>query len=172
MRRRSALRNTRASERCLSGRGGLEDGRLVCEPEVLVYLRQPCRRGVWAAPAGEHAELHGIEGLSASLTRQESETLHAHGVNCLRTFPGPGSVVWGARTMAGADTAVSEWKFLPVRRLSLFLEQSLYRGTRWVVFRTERRAALVTDPDRDRDVHERTLPERRVPGPPRPGLLR
>jgi phage tail sheath protein FI len=114
--------------------GGTVDTFPPCGAVAGVIARTDAARGVWAAPAGEHAELHGIEDLSASLRRQESETLHAHGVNCLRTFPGVGSAVWGARTMAGADTAVSEWKFLPVRRLSLFLEQSLYRGTKRVVF--------------------------------------
>ena len=56
------------------------------------------------------------------------------GLNCLRSFPVFGNVVWGARTMAGADLKASEWKYVPVRRLALFLEESLYRGTQWVVF--------------------------------------
>jgi phage tail sheath protein FI len=56
------------------------------------------------------------------------------GVNCLRTFPVIGRVVWGARTTAGADQLASEWKYVPVRRLALYIEESLYRGTQWAVF--------------------------------------
>jgi phage tail sheath protein FI len=55
-------------------------------------------------------------------------------VNCLRSFPVAGNVVWGARTLQGADALASEWKYVPVRRLAYFLEESLYRGTQWVVF--------------------------------------
>jgi len=60
--------------------------------------------------------------------------LNLLGVNCLRTFPVFGNVVWGARTLAGADHLASEWKYIPVRRLALFIEESLFRGTKWVVF--------------------------------------
>jgi uncharacterized protein len=49
-------------------------------------------------------------------------------------MPGTGRVVWGSRTREGADRLASEWKYLPVRRLTLFIEESLYRGTQWVVF--------------------------------------
>ena len=56
------------------------------------------------------------------------------GINCLRTFPVVGAVVWGARTLRGADVLADEYKYIPVRRLALFLEESLYRGTQWVVF--------------------------------------
>ena len=56
------------------------------------------------------------------------------GINCLRNFPASGRVVWGSRTLQGDDRLASEWKYLPVRRFTLFLEESLYRGTQWVVF--------------------------------------
>ena len=56
------------------------------------------------------------------------------GINCLRSFQVCGHVCWGARTLVGADVAVSERKYIPVRRLVLFLEESLYRGLKWVVF--------------------------------------
>jgi hypothetical protein len=56
------------------------------------------------------------------------------GINCLRTFPITGTVVWGARTLRGADQLADEYKYVPVRRLALFIEESLYRGTQWVVF--------------------------------------
>ena len=55
-------------------------------------------------------------------------------VNCLRSFPVNGRVVWGSRTLVGANQLASEWKYLPVRRTALYIEESLYRGTQWVVF--------------------------------------
>jgi phage tail sheath protein FI len=64
----------------------------------------------------------------------ENGRLNPLGVNCLRTFPVVGPVAWGARTLAGADRLGDQWKYLPVRRLALFLEESLYRGTQWAVF--------------------------------------
>jgi len=60
--------------------------------------------------------------------------LNPLGVDCLRSFPIFGNISWGARTLDGADQIASEWKYIPVRRFALFLEESLYRGTKWVVF--------------------------------------
>jgi hypothetical protein len=60
--------------------------------------------------------------------------LNPLGINCLRSFPVVGRVVWGSRTLVGADVLASEWKYVPVRRLALFIEESLFRGTQWVVF--------------------------------------
>ncbi len=56
------------------------------------------------------------------------------GINCLRAFPAAGRVVWGARTLQGNDRLASEWKYIPVRRTALYIEESLYRGLQWVVF--------------------------------------
>jgi phage tail sheath protein FI len=92
------------------------------------------QRGVWKAPAGLETRLNGVTELSVKLTDGENGRLNPLGVNCLRTFRDIGHVVWGARTLDGADILASEWKYLPVRRLALFLEESLYRGTQWVVF--------------------------------------
>jgi len=75
-----------------------------------------------------------VRELSYKLTDGENGQLNPIGVNCLRTFPVIGNVVWGARTLEGADLLASEWKYVPVRRLALFIEESLYRGTQWVVF--------------------------------------
>ena len=69
-----------------------------------------------------------------SLSEQENGAINPLEVNCLRNFAVMGPTVWGARTLDGADSLSSEWKYLAVRRLGLFLEQSLDRGTRWVVF--------------------------------------
>jgi phage tail sheath protein FI len=60
--------------------------------------------------------------------------LNPLGLNCFRTFPLYGPVLWGARTLRGADALTDQWKYVPVRRTALFLEESLYRGTKWVVF--------------------------------------
>ena len=91
-------------------------------------------RGVWKAPAGVDATLAGVSRLQARLNDPENGTLNPLGINCLRTFPVTGRVVWGARTLRGADQFGDEYKYLPVRRLALFIEESLYRGTQWAVF--------------------------------------
>ena len=90
-------------------------------------------RGVWKAPAGVEADLRNIVGLEVNLTDRENGVLNKLGVNCLRVFPN-GFVNWGARTLDGADDFGSEWKYIPIRRTALFLEESLFRGTKWVVF--------------------------------------
>jgi len=99
-----------------------------------VYARTDRLRGVWRPPAGVEARLQDVVGLAVSLSDAENGRLNPRAVNCLRTMPVYGSIVWGARTLAGDDDAGSEWKYVPVRRMALFLEESLYRGTQWVVF--------------------------------------
>jgi phage tail sheath protein FI len=99
-----------------------------------VMARTDVERGVWKAPAGLDARLVGVAGVSVPLTDPENGELNPLSVNCLRVFPAAGPVVWGARTLQGDDRLASEWKYLPVRRLALYLEESLYRGTQWVVF--------------------------------------
>jgi hypothetical protein len=105
-----------------------------CGAVAGIMARTDAERGVWTAPAGQEASLTGVQGLSVTLTDRENGQLNTLGVNCLRTFPEIGSVIWGARTLDGADAVASEWKYVPVRRLALFLEESLDRGTQWVVF--------------------------------------
>jgi hypothetical protein len=105
-----------------------------CGAVAGVCARTDTQRGVWKAPAGIVATLIGVIDLSVTLTDQENGQLNPIAVNCLRTFPAIGTVVWGARTLRGADQLASEWKYLPVRRLALFIEESLYRGTQWVIF--------------------------------------
>ena len=99
-----------------------------------VFARTDAQRGVWKAPAGTDASLNGVRELTIRVNDLENGQLNPLGVNCLRTFPVIGNVVWGARTLRGADQLASEWKYIPVRRLALFLEESLYRGIKWVVF--------------------------------------
>ncbi|MCB9744480.1 MAG: phage tail sheath family protein [Alphaproteobacteria bacterium] len=91
-------------------------------------------RGVWKAPAGVNAGLAGAVGVDLGLTDDGSGQLNQVGVNGIRSLPGLGVVVWGARTRAGDDRRASEWKYLPVRRLALFIEESLRQGTQWAVF--------------------------------------
>jgi hypothetical protein len=92
------------------------------------------RRGVWKAPAGTDARLRNVASLTYTMTDAENGVLNPLGVNCLRTFPIYANICWGARTLEGADQIASDWKYLPVRRTTLFIEESLYRGTQWVVF--------------------------------------
>jgi len=99
-----------------------------------VMARTDATRGVWKAPAGIDAAMNGIVGLEVSLTDDENGTLNQLGVNCLRAFPVYGRVVWGARTLRGADQIADEYKYIPVRRTALFIEESLFRGLKWVVF--------------------------------------
>jgi hypothetical protein len=99
-----------------------------------VYAQTDATRGVWKAPAGTAATLAGVQSLVYKLTDAENGVLNPLGLNCFRTFPVYGSVLWGARTLVGADAEASQWKYVPVRRVALFLESSLYQGTQWVVF--------------------------------------
>jgi phage tail sheath protein FI len=99
-----------------------------------VYARTDVQRGVWKAPAGIDAVLSGVSQLTYNMSDKENGILNPIGVNCLRTFPIYGNIAWGARTLKGADALASEWKYVPVRRLALYLEESLYRGSKWVVF--------------------------------------
>ncbi len=99
-----------------------------------IFARTDVQRGVWKAPAGTEATLVGVPQLSVPLTDAENGELNPLGINCLRTLPAVGRVVWGSRTREGDDRLTSEWKYIPVRRFALFLEESLYRGTQWVVF--------------------------------------
>jgi uncharacterized protein len=102
-----------------------------CGAVAGVMARTDRRRGVWKAPAGPESVLQGATGLSRTIDDDEQEALNQAGVNALRAFPGRGLVVWGARTLASGDRAASEWKYIPVRRLSLFLEASIEDGTAW-----------------------------------------
>jgi phage tail sheath protein FI len=99
-----------------------------------VYARTDSSRGVWKAPAGSDASITGASGLLIAMSDPENGQLNPRAINCLRTLPVYGNVVWGARTLHGDDDRGSEWKYIPVRRTALFIEESLYRGTKWVVF--------------------------------------
>jgi phage tail sheath protein FI len=99
-----------------------------------LMARTDAQRGVWKAPAGIDAGLNGIQALEVNLTDDENGTLNQVGINCLRSFPVYGRVAWGSRTLRGADQLADEYKYIPVRRTALFIEETLYRALKWVVF--------------------------------------
>lgn len=101
-----------------------------------VIAREDNNRGVWKAPAGYEAIVQGILGVvpSGHMTDPRQGTLNPVGVNCLRTFPGIGTVVFGARTLVAANPALQQDRYVPVRRMTLFLEQSLLANLGWVIF--------------------------------------
>lgn len=99
-----------------------------------LFARIDANRGVWKAPAGTEATLTGVQSFVYKLTDPENGALNPLGLNCLRNFPIYGNIAWGARTLVGADAEGSEWKYVPVRRTALYIEESLFRGTKWVVF--------------------------------------
>ena len=96
-----------------------------------LYARIDAHRGVWKAPAGVEAELHGVTGLSSSVSDSEQKLLNPLGVNVIREIKQQ-IVVWGARTLASQTG--SEFRYVPVRRLAIYIEESITRGTEWVVF--------------------------------------
>jgi phage tail sheath protein FI len=106
-----------------------------------IYARTDANRGVWKAPAGTEANLSNATvdvdpatSIPLNLTDQDNGALNPFGVNAIRNFPVFGTVVWGARTLNGADVMASQWKYVPVRRMALYIEQSLYQGSKWIVF--------------------------------------
>jgi hypothetical protein len=98
-----------------------------------VYARTDSTRGVWKAPAGTDATLRGAS-VAITIGDADNGTLNPLGLNVLRNLPVFGNVGWGARTLVGADQLTSEWKYIPVRRTALYIEESLYEGLKWVVF--------------------------------------
>lgn len=105
-----------------------------CGAAAGVFARTDSQRGVWKAPAGLEANLNGVPLLSVPLSDPENGELNPLGINALRMRPAAGNVIWGARTLDGDDRLASEWKYIPVRRVALFIEESLFRGTQFAVF--------------------------------------
>ena len=98
------------------------------------FARMDAANGVWKASAGTEAEISGILKLELNLTDEQIGLLNPLGINCLRTLPSGGPVIWGARTLRGADAFSDDYKYVPIRRLTLFLEESIDRGTKWAVY--------------------------------------
>jgi phage tail sheath protein FI len=99
-----------------------------------VMARIDTQRGVWKAPAGSDAALVGASGLAVSISEAEQEALLGAGLNVLREYSGGRRLVWSARTLAGAEGNASQWKYVSVRRLFMFVEESIDRGLEWVAF--------------------------------------
>jgi phage tail sheath protein FI len=101
-----------------------------------IFAREDERRGVWKAPAGYETTVSGTTGVvtSGKMTDPRQGTLNPIGVNCLRVFPGIGTVVFGARTLVAANPSFAQYRYVPVRRTALFLEQSLEQSLKWVIF--------------------------------------
>lgn len=98
-----------------------------------VIARTDTAEGVWTAPAGRDAHLEGVAGFDVTLAGSDLDRLNVLAVNTLRDLPSVGPVVWGSRTLQGADGVATEWKYVPVRRTALFIEESIERGLRWAV---------------------------------------
>jgi phage tail sheath protein FI len=96
------------------------------------FARTDATRGVWKAPAGPDANLMGVLSLSIAMTDGENGELNRLGINCLRSFAG-GQVIWGGRTLRGSDQLADEYRYVSVCRTALFIEESLFRGLKWVV---------------------------------------
>ena len=114
-------------------RGNLVEPFAPCGAVAGVMARTDGERGLWKAAAGLEATI-AAPALSVNLTDNENGLLNPLGINCLRNKPPAGRIIWGARTLQGDDRLASEWKYVPVRRLALYIEECLFRGTQWVVF--------------------------------------
>jgi len=99
-----------------------------------IYAATDIARGVWKAPAGFQATTKNTTGVVArgQMTDPRQGVLNPLGINCLRDFPNIGTAVFGARTLVTATD--EQWRYVPVRRMALFLEQTLYANLKWVVF--------------------------------------
>lgn len=111
-------------------RGGEPGDFAPCGAVAGMFARTDAQRGVWKAPAGMDATLAHATALSMALTDTENAQLSPLGINCLRSMPGAGSIVWGARTLRGGDSQALAWRYIPVRRTALFIEESLARSLR------------------------------------------
>ena len=99
-----------------------------------VMARTDSNRGVWKAPAGLEATIRSVRGVEHMMSDQENGVINPRAVNAIRVFPN-GIVTWGARTLAGFDnSANSDYRYVPVRRIALFIEESLFRGLKFAVF--------------------------------------
>lgn len=97
-----------------------------------IWARTDQAHGAWKAPAGTEAQLVGASGFEYAVDNAQQDQLNPLGINCLRTFPARGLLIWGARTLASQTN--SEWRYLSVRRTAIMIEQSINRGTEWTVF--------------------------------------
>jgi hypothetical protein len=114
-------------------RGGRPTRLAPCGAVAGIIARTDQQRGVWKAPVGMDATLIGVPQLSVALSDGDSGMLNPLGINCLRSMPSAGRIVWGARTLRGDDIDGAQGKCIPVRRTALYIEESVLRGTRWAM---------------------------------------
>lgn len=105
-----------------------------CGAVAGIWARTDIETGVWKAPAGVDATLNGISGLAVKLTDADSGILNPLGINSLRDFPMYGPVVWRARTLRGAEQWADSYKYVPTRRLALYIQSWLRTSTAWATF--------------------------------------
>ncbi|WDE03649.1 phage tail sheath family protein [Thalassomonas viridans] len=115
--------NPGASQKLLAAPSGFAAG---------LWAKTDGRRGVWKAPAGVESALLGVAELEYKVEDPEQDYLNPLGINAIRKIPGYGPVVWGSRTRATKSNP--EWRYVPVRRTAMFIEESLYNGIQWAVF--------------------------------------
>jgi hypothetical protein len=99
-----------------------------------VFARSDTAKGVWKAPAGTDASLVGVSGPTIPLSDAQNGAANQVGINCIRSFPQFGTVVWGARTLRGADALDDDFRYIPTRRRANLIELSVVRGLQWAVF--------------------------------------
>jgi phage tail sheath protein FI len=115
-------------------RGGQVDSFPACGAIAGTMARTDAERGVWKPATDTAAALEGATGLVDDLTDDQVAVLDRAAVNAIRSLPAVRPVLWGARTLRGADDPADPFRYVPVRRTALFLEESLRRGLEWVVF--------------------------------------
>ncbi len=119
-------------------KAGAGDGRAQavapCGAVAGLMARNDATRGVWKAAAGTTIALAGAPQPALQLSDGEIAQVAKLGVNALRALPGGSTVIWGARTLRGTDAQPDDFKYIPVRRTALYIEDSLVRGLRWVAF--------------------------------------
>lgn len=118
----------------LDQRGGRLTRLAPCGAVAGIIARTDGQRGVWKAPVGMDATLVGVPELSVAVSDSDSGMLNPLGINCLRSMPSAGRIVWGARTLHGIDADGAQGQCVPVRRTALYIEESVVRGTQWVQF--------------------------------------
>ena len=107
-----------------------------CGAVAGAMIRLEQARGLWKAASGVEAVLQGVTGLATQLSSAQSAALAPQGLNPLRRLPGGQVVIWGARTLASGTAREGDWRYVPVRRMALFLERSLGEGLTWTAGET------------------------------------
>ncbi len=115
-------------------RNGKEELFVPCGIIAGIMARIDSTVGVWKAPAGSNAVMKGISGFQVVVNDRDNGLLNNSGINCLRNLRAHGHVIWGARTFRVSLQVNDEFKYIPVRRTALFIEESIYRGIQWAVF--------------------------------------